>query len=170
MQLLPFHQDNWLALQQYYASLSAESRKFFKPHGFEEADIRAFYSKSAHQGWVLCEEHSEVIAGYGILVQGGKGSDLERIFRQRPELMAQRIAGIAPSVAEALQGKGISKLLMEGLLEQAAVAKNDWVSLLGGVRADNIRAVKYYHKFGFELVAEFEREGTKNWDMVLRLS
>ncbi len=164
-----FHSEDALQLSNYYSSLSEQSRQFFQPHGFSEEEILTFYQANSAEGILISNTVTSPILAYGILLAGLKASDRNRYSGYSLSLDWATTGSLGPSVAEDWIGKGLSGILMKLLIEQAEFQKLKAVVLLGGVRADNHRAIAFYLKHGFSSVAEFSRNNTLNYDMILKL-
>jgi ribosomal protein S18 acetylase RimI-like enzyme len=74
----------------------------------------------------------------------------------------------APSVADAWQGKGLGKLLLQQTMKLAKSAGMQALVLWGGVQCDNEQAIHYYRKNGFIELGSFMHQGC-NLDMCLPL-
>lgn len=57
------------------------------------------------------------------------------------------------------RGKGIGKMLLEELIEQAR--ENDYHVMIAGIDASNEGAIRFHEQFGFELVGTFREVGYK---------
>ncbi|MCC7361049.1 MAG: GNAT family N-acetyltransferase [Anaerolineales bacterium] len=64
---------------------------------------------------------------------------------------------MAPSVADAYQGQGLGRLLMERTIELARRLGRRRMLLLGGAQADNARAIALYRRLGFTAAGRFEQ-------------
>lgn len=79
------------------------------------------------------------VAGPHVPLPGRRPINLERIY-----------------LLESAQGKGIGRALMEACLEEARQRNRDVLWL--GVLATNERAIRFYERWGFEIVGEEEFE------------
>ena len=151
--------------------LSQETRDLFGPHPL-----------TMEQGHRLCEEIDygqtlrmialigsapEVIA-YLILILGVRESEIGRYREHRVVLESETDCTFAPSVADAYQNRRLGSLLMPHVLEVVRRLGYRRVVLSGGTQARNMRAVRFYEKFGFVKVGEFMTK-INNYDMILEL-
>jgi ribosomal-protein-alanine N-acetyltransferase len=98
-----------------------------------------FWSELAAPGrWYAVLEEGGRVLGYAGLLAGGAESGAESDV--------QTIA-----VAPAARGKGLGRLLLDALVEQAA--RRGATSLLLEVRSDNAAAIALYRARGFERIA-----------------
>ncbi|MFF4172792.1 GNAT family N-acetyltransferase [Streptomyces sp. NPDC001744] len=75
------------------------------------------------------------------------------------------------TLADDHQDRGVGTLVLPFVAEVARLLGRTRIILWGGVRADNLRAVRYYEKNGFRRVGPFtEADGSSSLDMTLDLS
>jgi GNAT superfamily N-acetyltransferase len=121
---------------EFLEGLSAQSRSWFHPHGYDRATAERITAEAAgdhnQARWLLVVNPAgrEVAAGYGFLWNLRDG---------QPSL------GIA--VRDAFQGHGLGRILLEFLLA-AARDRGCWCVKLT-VYDDNPRARHLYERFGF---------------------
>lgn len=152
-------------LSAYLNDLSSETRKRFGPHSFDIESIEKIFAEE-NLGYIALE--NEEIFAYAIVHPA-------IIDHEKPRLKSYGIDGqdsgsctLAPSVADAWQGKGIGSEFMKFIINDLKEKNFTKVYLWGGVQADNEKAVRLYTRLGFKLLGEFEYYG-KNLDMVLEL-
>jgi ribosomal-protein-alanine N-acetyltransferase len=99
-----------------------------------------FWSELAHpetRWYVVAEDESQAL-GYAGLLAPGLEADVQTV-------------AVAPSA----QGRGVGRMLLDALVEQAQ--ERAATSLLLEVRADNERAIDLYARRGFERIAIRQR-------------
>lgn len=62
-------------------------------------------------------------------------------------------------VKESEQGKGIGKLMMQALIEDAK--RHGFHTIVAGINADNLPSIRLHEQFGFREVAYFKEVGRK---------
>ena len=157
-------------LGRYFAALSQAIRGVYGPHPltYEEglklcsaidyADTLRFVALAGEQ-----------IVAYFILVLHTRDSDGERYAGYEAPLDAATDCTLAPSVADAWLERGLGSTLFPHVSRVARRLGFARMVLMGGVRADNPRAVHFYKKFGFRRVGDFWAGNTNNHDMALEL-
>ncbi|MGB0578925.1 MAG: GNAT family N-acetyltransferase [Limisphaerales bacterium] len=127
------------ALQSFHQELSPETRSRFTPHAYEDAII-AVYVRRNEQGkdliYVL-ETGDREIVGYFFLWE----------FKDPVPLL-----GIG--LADAMQGEGLGKTMMEILIAEAQAAGCDGIELT--TFPDNERAFRLYLSVGFNEIGMVE--------------
>lgn len=171
----PLRKDDASQLGAYFLGLSPETIRVYGPHPFdrETADRLCADLDSAHTlrmlGIVEREEREQIIA-YFIVHFGVYESDAKRYQQRAMPLDGAVDCELAPSVADAYQSTGVGSLVMEHLLPLLRRVGRQRLVLVGGVRAENMRAIHFYEKFGFRKVGEFKtRGGVGNFDMIAEL-
>jgi diamine N-acetyltransferase len=145
-------------LFRFLQNLSPATQKRFAPHSYEQmARI------------VATEEESSEIIGYFLLLNGIVWHDKDRLDAIGFRLPPQKVCTIAPVLADNWQGSGLAKEMMNYALGIANNWHKNHVLLWGGVQADNAQAIRFYEKFGFRKIHEFEYQGL-NWDMLKDLA
>lgn len=152
-----------IRIHEYLHSLSMESRLRFAPHGYSIDEIREFYDDPLNIAFTV--KHQDDVVGYSVLRMTYLAADAGR-FESYGFTLDQRIdATLAPSVADAWQGKGAAAIMLDRLLAFAKAHGKRRIFLWGGVQADNARAVSFYRKHGFTELGRFQHHG-ENIDMV----
>ena len=158
-------------LGRYFAGLSQAIRGVYGPHPltYEEGlklcgaidyvDTLRFVALAGAQ-----------IVAYFILVLYSLDSDGERYAGYGASLDAATDCTLAPSVADAWLERGLGSALFPHVSRVARRLGFARMVLMGGVRADNPRAVHFYEKSGFRRVGDFWAGNTNNHDMVLDLA
>ena len=75
---------------------------------------------------------------------------------------------IAPSVADHYQSKGIGSKMLQFVIDDIKAKGAKRLVLWGGVQKTNVKAIRFYSKFGFNTLGEFDYNGL-NLDMSLDL-
>jgi len=149
---------------QFLKSLSAETRRFYRPHALDESEARRICAlihtdpslrliatpegSNQIEAYVLAEfeipeDEKGRYAGYGIVLEDGLD------------------CRIAPAVADRWQDRGLGSVM----LRYALAALHRHVVLFGGTQAGNSRAIHVYRKLGFRPLETFETKGIENIDM-----
>jgi ribosomal protein S18 acetylase RimI-like enzyme len=76
----------------------------------------------------------------------------------------------APSVADAWQSEGLGSLMNQIIEADLKKRGIKHIILWGGVQATNEKAVNFYKKHGYRLIAHFQHDAKDNFDMVKQLS
>lgn len=153
-------------LLSYLIHLSPATKQRFGPHPLTAEAIHYLYHHPDYIGFLIIENHSTYIIGYGIIKKGYLDHDFQRLSSYGIVPNRDTDATYAPSLADDWQGKGIGHLLWKTITAYLQTQDTKRVILWGGVQINNIRAVNYYQKLGFELLGEFEFGGMKNNDMI----
>jgi RimJ/RimL family protein N-acetyltransferase len=173
--LRPLRRDDAEILSTYFLGLSSETTRVYGPHPFDQetADrlCRDLDSADHLRMLAIVEEHGmQRIVAYFIVHFGVYESDHNRYEQREMPLDPTVDCELAPSVADAYQGSGVGSLVMGHLLPLLKRAGRQRLALVGGVRAENLRAIHFYEKFGFRKVGEFKSRGDiDNFDMIADL-
>lgn len=173
--LRPLRKDDAPMLGAYFLGLSVATTRVYGPHQFDQqtADRLCAELDSADTlrmlGIVERGSQQRIIA-YFIVHFGVYESDAKR-YRDRNMLLSSTSdCELAPSVADGDQNTGVGSLVMEHLMPLLRRVGRKRLVLVGGVRAENLRAIHFYEKFGFEKVGAFKTRGnTDNFDMIVSL-
>ena len=153
------------ALASYFAGLSSETLKRYGPHPFDRSSLAEIYSgNTGLLGYVALEEESQKIAAYSVIKPGFIEHDQIRLESYGLTLSLQTDCTYAPSVADAWQSCGVGNLMFQFILDDLKSKGFSRIILWGGVQADNVKAVNFYRKNGFQEVGRFEHNGN-NIDM-----
>jgi GNAT superfamily N-acetyltransferase len=153
------------AISKYLQSLDEQTARFFAPHPSDLTSIQSFYEDPLNRGWCAVDEVSGMLKGYAILREGVIHNDQDRLKACGFRLDNRIDASYAPSVASASKGTGLAEGMWKHILEDALQQGRRRIFLWGGVKIENVRAVRFYHKLGFIPVGNFFHEG-ENLDMV----
>ena len=173
--LRPLRKDDAPMLGAYFLGFSVATTRVYGPHQFDQqtADRLCAELDSADTlrmlGIVERGSQQRIIA-YFIVHFGIYESDAKR-YRDRNMLLSSTSdCELAPSVADGDQNTGVGSLVMEHLMPLLRRVGRKRLVLVGGVRAENLRAIHFYEKFGFEKVGAFKTRGnTDNFDMIVSL-
>jgi ribosomal protein S18 acetylase RimI-like enzyme len=153
------------AIMKYLQSFDEQTARFFAPHHSELTSIQSFYEDPLNRGWCALDEVLGSLVGYAIL-----RVDITKHDRARIEgygfLPDSRIdASFAPSVAAGSRGTGLADEIWSRVLQDAIDQGRRRIFLWGGVKAENLRAIRFYERLGFIRIGTFLHEG-ENMDMV----
>lgn len=160
---------DWDALVDYLQSLSTDTKKRFGPHLFDKQSIVAFYADTTVTGYIAVDTIRARIIAYAITKTGYLTHDADRLSSYGLLLNSHTDATYAPSVADAWQGKGIAKQILDMILADLKQQSINRIILWGGVQADNNKAILFYRKNGFITLGAFNYNGL-NYDMILTFS
>jgi diamine N-acetyltransferase len=156
-------------LAAYWQQLSDATRSRFAPHLFDVQTLQAMYATGQdYRGYIAIDSNTDNIVAYAVLKLSFLEHDAPRLQGYGLSLNHAADATFAPSVADAWQGQGIGKHLLQLIKNDLQDTNVNRLILWGGVQASNERAVQYYHKQGFVLLGRFENHGW-NEDMLLIL-
>lgn len=156
------------AFAQFLENLSAETRRFYRPHALDESEARRICAlthtdpslrliatpegSNQIEAYVLAEfeipdDEKGRYAGYGIVLEGGLD------------------CRIAPAVADRWQDRGLGSVMLRYALAALHRLGLRHVVLFGGTQVGNSRAIHVYRKLGFRPLGTFETKGIENIDM-----
>lgn len=152
----------------YWCQLSDATRSRFAPHPFDIHSLQRLYAdgQEAYRGYIAIDKHSQNIVAYAVVKMGCWEPDVTRLQGYGLTLNPATDASFAPSVADAWQGQGIGKQLLQYIKADLMDTEITRLILWGGVQYTNEQAVRYYHRQGFVTVGHFDYHG-QNEDMVL---
>ncbi|MEW2265151.1 GNAT family N-acetyltransferase [Streptomyces sp. NPDC047853] len=159
-------------LASFLAGLSPESRRLSTFDGYDLAtaqelcDAIARYDKLR---LVLEEVPAGRIVGLLELSLDLHPHDVVR-FREAGIPLSATDGRFGPTLADDYQGKGVGTQILPLIADVARGFGKRRIILLGGVLADNARAIRYYRKNGFQAVGSFTgTNGVRSLDMILDL-
>jgi diamine N-acetyltransferase len=157
-------------LGRYFSDLSEITRKLFGPHPLNlEEGIKICNTLHENNSdlLIVAEEPQEKrIIAYFILHLGIIKSDKERYANYNITLYDSSDCTLAPSLADDYQNKSLGSKILQNVILLAKDLDKRRMILMGGVKAENLRAVHFYEKFSFRIISEFEYQGM-NYDMML---
>jgi GNAT superfamily N-acetyltransferase len=147
-------------LGKYFLGLSERTKALYAPHPFDLATADALcagtdYADTIRFIAVLPGGPRGKGIGYIILKLGLTPGERERYPRAGVEVDPSLDCLVAPSVADAYQGLGLGTPCLRHVMGAARQLGRRYCLLMGGVYADNERAVQFYRKAGFRLAASF---------------
>ena len=159
------------ALADFFAGLSDQTRARYGPHEFGRAtaeQLCASIDPNQTVRFVAVSQEGENsrFIGYMILSRQIGSSDRHRYGTC---LSAEDAACFAPVIADVFQDQGVGTPMARHVLHCAEQMGIRQVILMGGVHADNDRAVHFYLNLGFRRQKEFWTEqpmGRWNVDMI----
>ena len=150
----------------YLQNLSEETKKRFGPHRFDIESIREFYNEETITGFIAIDSRTSGIVAYAIIKTGFLEPDSARLQSYGLTLDRKADCTFAPSVADQWQSCGLGNLMFEYICSNLQHCGITRIILWGGVQADNEKAIKYYLKYGFRTLGQFDHNGN-NYDMIL---
>ncbi len=160
------------ALTDYLENLLPASKRRFGPHSFAPEAVRGICRQAGRDDvlrLVATLPNDSPLLAYVLLLNGVRESDRVRYRGYGEALDGLTDVTLAPSVADAYQGRGLGKVLMEKVIAISRHLGKARIVLWGGVQATNLRAVAYYRKAGFEPCGQFEDRNGLNYDMLMPL-
>jgi len=124
----------------YFESLGQASRDFFHPHPFDRENARRVCGSTDRQTFCVVAEHEDRIIGYAWFGMSEKSP--------------YPMLGIG--ISDNAQGKGLGRILMDTLIEEAR--RRNHAGLRLTVYPNNDRAVRLYTNCGFKIVGEKGQE------------
>lgn len=161
--------DDHNALAGYLENLSSETVKRFGPHGFDKQSIYDLYQdQDMYSGYIALDCETDEIIAYSVIKTGFLDHDASRLQSYGLTLNHKTDCTFAPSVADQWQSQGVGNSLFHYMLYDLKSKGIKRIILWGGVQSDNVRAVNYYLKNGFQNTGQFEYNGL-NDDMLLNI-
>jgi GNAT superfamily N-acetyltransferase len=150
---------------------SKESKSRFGPHAFDKETINTIcqYPNGEIMRYVAVDEEKNIVA-YMLIKQGMIDWDFNRYKTRNLSYDYNSSVTFAPSVADAWQSSGLGSLMntvIENDLNKRGIEN---IILWGGVQETNKKAINFYKKLGYQIIASFWHEGKDNHDMVKQLS
>jgi GNAT superfamily N-acetyltransferase len=156
-------------LENYLSGLGPDTRRRFGPHAFDPWSLEQLYQPGTDvSGFIGTDPFDGSIVAYAVVKKGLLGHDADRLRTYGIFPDSQADCTFAPSVADAWQGSGLGGALFSFVLEHLTRQGVKRVVLWGGVQQDNVPARRFYQRWGFRKLGEFEYYGM-NDDMVLEL-
>jgi GNAT superfamily N-acetyltransferase len=156
-------------LEHYFSGLSDTTKKRFSPHGSDNHNISQFYKDLSNCGYIAQVVDDPNIIAYAILKRNYLWHDADRLRSYGLDLDSETDCTYAPSVADEWQRKGLGKLMLQFILTDLQASKTKRIILWGGVQGNNLPALRFYEKNGFQKLEQFEYLGA-NFDMKLEIS
>lgn len=161
-------QDNQV-LFEYFEKLSTETKKKFGPHPFDKQTITSICNGSYRNYIAYICLHDDKVIAYTVVIRGYTEGEEYRYPNYPIERNYETDYTLAPSVADDYQSQGIGSLMYNFVEDELRRLGAKKIALWGGVQLENKKAVRFYQKYGFETLGEFEYNGLQNLDMVKRL-
>ncbi|MDP7740707.1 MAG: GNAT family N-acetyltransferase [Lentisphaeria bacterium] len=157
-------------LGRFFEGLSAATRRVFRPHPFTGEHALSLCTTIADDEYlrlVGAGQGGEVVA-YLMFLPGIDDHGGKRYAMHGMPLDGATDCAIAPCVADAYQGQGLGRLLMNAVFELARELGCRRITLLGGVQSDNPDGIRFYESLGFKHVGTFGTE-FEEYDMIFEL-
>ncbi len=155
-------------LTTYLSGLGAETSRRFAPHPFDKSSLLEYYKDPAVTGYIAWDHEAFEIIGYFVVKKGLPHYDLARLRSYGLEPAQDTDSLFAPSIADQWQGKGLGIHMFQFMHSQLHCMHIKRIILWGGVQANNDKAIRYYHKLGFQTLGQFEHNGP-NYDMLFEV-
>ncbi len=160
-------------LTGYYHKLSDLSKQRFAPHDFSnDYLLNNILDHPDYIALIAEDADTKEVIGYAVCQLYLFDYDVERWSNYDRHLIGidfpKKYACFAPSVLDALQHAGIGSQLLKHTMQLLIKVGYTHILLWGGVKCDNINAVQFYLKNGFEIIGHFDYQGG-NYDMLLRI-
>lgn len=162
-------------LGAYFDGLSEQTRRLFGPHPLDTATARNLcatidLNDALRLVATVESEGNERIVAYLILKLSVSLDERRRYESHQIILDPTADATLAPSVADDYQNRGLGSPLMTHAIAAARWLGRRRLVLMGGTQANNQRAIHFYRKHGFRIIARFEHPpGSWNHDMMLEV-
>ena len=171
--LRPLTRADSAILGAYFLGLSDATKSVYGPHPFDRAtadQLCAELDSAATLRMLATVEQNaqERIVAYCIVLFGVDGATRTRYEDRAIALDQATDCTLAPSVADDHQNSGLGSLMMDhlvGVLRRCGYLR---MVLMGGVMAENERAIHFYRKYDFENVGSFLTR-SNNYDMIAAL-
>jgi ribosomal protein S18 acetylase RimI-like enzyme len=154
-------------LSDFYAHLPNRIKQLFKPHPFDFSKLTDYIQIHYRYRGFLLKDKDQIYA-YIACYLGHFEHDMDRFNAYDFPLSFQRDAQIAPIVRPGFQGTGLAQELLHYACEELMKSGITRIFLWGGVKTDNLPAIRFYQKTGFQEIGRFEHEG-QNIDMCFSL-
>ena len=159
-------------LGRFFEGLSAATRRVFRPHLFTSEHALSLCTMIADDEYLRLigvDQGGEVVAYLIFLLEiKHLKQAVERYAVHGMPLDGATDCAIAPCVADAYQGQGLGRLLMNAVFELARELGCRRITLLGGVQSDNPDGIRFYENLGFKNVGTFGTE-FEEYDMIVEL-
>lgn len=164
-------------LGEYFLGLSEQTKALYGPHPFDQATADKLCAEINYADTIrfiatLPAEGQEQVIAYFILMLGLTPGEMERYPKAGIAVDPKLDCLIAPCVADAYQSQGLGSPCMRHMISVARRLGRRYFLLMGGVYAHNERAVHFYQKTGFQMVAPFTPTwagGRLSYDMYVAL-
>jgi RimJ/RimL family protein N-acetyltransferase len=156
------------AFAQFLESLSAETRRLYRPHALDESEARricAVIHTDPSLRLIATPEGGDQISAY-VLAEFEIPDDEKGRYAGYGIVLEDSLdCRIAPGVADRWQDRGLGSVMLRHALAALHLLGLRYVVLFGGTQAGNSRAIHVYSKLGFRPLGTFETKGIENVDM-----
>jgi N-acetylglutamate synthase-like GNAT family acetyltransferase len=165
-------EDDAVALEKYFASLSADAKSFFNPHPLNADEARkicnALATDTTMYRYVMLDDYSGEIISYMIITRIFSMNDSKRLLNAGIKLDKNDCC-FAPSIHDDFGARGLGAMMVDYIVKHLKENGMKRVFLLGGVEVSNNRALRFYTRHGFSIVNFFHRNHRQSLNMVLDL-
>jgi diamine N-acetyltransferase len=169
--LRPLKPDDSHKLAHFLHHLSAETRRFSDYVSDDQATAQELCDAiNRYDKLRFVLETEEAIVGlleFSFAITEG---DINRFANYDIDLRAETDCRFGLCLADHYQSKGVGSLVLPLMADVARKFGKKRMILWGGVLTENLRAIRYYQKNGFELLGTFKNQDQRDClDMILIL-
>lgn len=171
--LRPLQANDVDQLARFLSGLSEETRRLSTFGGYDINEARVLcdaINKYDKLRLVVEDISSQQIVGCMEFSFDLPEGDLERFRTAGYSLNPETDCRFGPTLADDYQSQGLGSKLIPFVIDIAKRFGKRRMILWGGVLKDNVRAIKFYEKFGFRSAGEFLDGDLTKLDMILDLS
>lgn len=160
------------SIVQFYSALSNSSKALFAPHDFTTEYLSDHILDNSNYVTIIAKNSiTKAVVGYAVSQLWIFDYDIIRWKNYDFEInnTQKKYACFAPSVLDEFQHLGIGSMLLSET--KVVLSRLNFVNMIlwGGVKCNNIAALKFYLKNNFILMGHFEYNGG-NYDMCLKIN
>ncbi len=168
--LRPLIRNDSDELAIFLESLSTYTRKFYTYDSFDinmANSLCADINRYDKLRFVLESVDTKQIIGIFEFSMDLVEEDLKRYMDNGYKLDPKTTCRFGPALADEYQGKGIARKVFSFMVEIAKKFGREQIILFGGVKSENINAIKFYKSVGFKKIGSFiNSDGIECLDMI----
>jgi len=164
--------DDVERLSDFFKNVSEATKRVYGPHHFTDAvaQARCRARMTDDDLSIIAVNEAGEVVGYCVYLRGFTESDLKRNGFHVRAYDAGDVITVAPCVKEGLRGGGMGGMLLRFAAYEARREGRKALVLFGGVRSDNVRALRTYQSVGFRILGFWPHPNCPaNYDMALDL-
>lgn len=141
-------------LAEFFLSIPDETKRVYGPHFFDEptAQARCNVQVTDDDLSIIAVNESGEVIGYCVYLRGFTESDLKRNGYHVQKYSADEVITVAPCVKTEVRARGLGRMLLEFAGYESRREGRKALVLFGGVRSDNIKALRTYQSVGFRIL------------------